>query len=551
MPRPAKNNDPSTAPLLSDEISVADKLRYAAMLREADPACSVRIDELLLTHLARARAGLHEAEEKMGELGALLAKLTAPPLHAATFLRAVPMAGGECALVLHGNAQRVVGIHSDVALASLKAGDEVFLANNLNLIMARSPRGARLVGETAFFERTLPNGGLVLKWRDEELVVEAAPDLAAIPLAAGDMVRWDRNAWMAFEKVERARGHKSLLEDVPDMSADQVGGLDEQVATLNLALTAVLTHPERAARYSLGGRQSILLIGPAGTGKTLMVRAAASEVMRASGKRCRIAVVKPAEWESPYVGETQANIRNFFKSLREAAADGFVVAFLDEVEAIGRTRGSAVGHHSDKFLAALLAELDGFTDRKNIAVIAATNRKDLIDAALLERISDIEIPVGRPNARSARAIFQIHLPQTLPFSPNGSAAQATREGLIETAVSRFYSPNADNAISVLRFRDGKERTITARELVSGRIFEQVCRQARRSAFQRETRGEGEPGLRAGDIDEAVALAMQRMRTTLSAENAHSYLPDLPQDVSVVSCTPVVRKVSQPGRYLNT
>ena len=553
MPRPAKN-EPSLDPLIScgiEGISLSEKLCYAQMIRETGPDGSRRLDEFLLTHVATAREALVEAEEKMHDLGAMLAKLTAPPMHAATFIKAVTMPQGECAIVLHGAAQRVVGFHEGVSAADMRAGDEVFLASSLNVIMAKSPRGVRLVGETAYFDRTLPNGCLALKWRDEELIVDAAPELAALPLAGGDLIRFDRNAWMAFEKVERARGHKNLLEDVPDIRGDQVGGLDTQVDTLFSALTMALANPERAASYGLGGRQSILMIGPPGCGKTLLAKAASSEVMRKSGKRCRIAVVKPAEWESPYVGETQANIRSFFKSLREAAAEGFVVAFLDEVEAVGRTRGSAVGHHSDKFLAALLAELDGFADRKNIAIIAATNRKDLIDGALLERISDIEISVARPTARGARAIFKIHLPSTLPFCPNGSEAHATREELVETAVSRFYSPNSDSEISVIRFRDGKERTVMARELVSGRIFEQVCRHARRAAFQRELRGEGESGVRATDVDEAVSLAMQRMRTTLSAENAHSYLTDLPQDVSVVSVRPIERKVKQPGKYLNS
>src|SRR5262249_29067655 len=153
------------------------------------------------------------------------------------------------------------------------------------------------------------------------------------------------------------------------------------------------------------------------------------------------------------------------------ADDGFAVLFMDEVEAVGRIRGSAVGHHSDKFLAALLAELDGFSDRTGVAIIAATNRKDLIDPALLAPASDVEITVSRPDLEAARAIFGIHLPESLPFSPNGPLAADTRRAAIETAVSRFYSPNADNELCVLRFRDGKTRTVAGRELASGRVFE--------------------------------------------------------------------------------
>jgi proteasome-associated ATPase len=326
---------------------------------------------------------------------------------------------------------------------------------------------------------------------------------------------------MAFEKVEKDRGHECLLESVPDVRSEQIGGLGPQVDTLFSALTMALTDPERAARYGLGGRQSILMIGPPGCGKTLLAKAAANEVMRVSGTRCQIAVVRPTQFESPWVGQTQSNIRDFFKRLREAANEGYVVAFFDEIESAGRIRGSAAGHHSDKFLGSLLVELDGFTDRKNIAIISATNRKDLVDAALLERISDIEIPIGRPNLQAARAIFRIHLPVTMPYCPNGTQADSTREELIETAVSKFYSTNSDNEISLIRFRDGKQRTVLARELVSGRIFEQVCRQASRAACLRDLRGGSEPGLRVSDIRDAVEQAMQRMRTSLSVENAHS------------------------------
>lgn len=263
-----------------------------------------------------------------------------------------------------------------------------------------------------------------------------------------------------------------------------------------------------------------------------------------------LGVVKPAEWEDPYVGVTQQNIRNCFKALREAAQDDFAILFLDEIEAVGRIRGSAVGQHSDKFLAALLAELDGFTDRAGIAIIAATNRKDLIDPALLERLSDVEIQVKRPDQRGARSIFRIHLSESLPYSPNGPAAAATRGELIDVAVSRFYSPNADSELNSIRFRDGKTRIITARDLASGRIFEQVCRAARQRAFLRDVRG-GEGGLQVEDMQNAVGNALERLASTLSPRNVYSYLADLPQDIDVVSVEPIVRRVKQPHRYLNS
>ena len=249
------------------------------------------------------------------------------------------------------------------------------------------------------------------------------------------------------------------------------------------------------------------------------------------------------------MGQTQENIRQFFKSVREVGGDGYAVVFMDEIESIGRIRGGAVSQHSDKFLAALLAELDGFADRRNVAIICATNRKDLLDSALYERLSDLEVNVGRPDMKGARAIFQVHLPDNLPFQPNGEWAKSTRDTLIEHAVSKFYSPNAGNELCTLRFRDGKQRIIVARELASGRLFENVCRTARRGAFLRDVRG-GSAGVQLADMQDAVSQTFDRMRTTLTIHNAHSYLSDLPQDVDIVSVEPIVRKVKQPHHYLN-
>ena len=554
MPR-AQQSEPEI-PFLQELLAVGEHaptvdqktdLAQAVRGRSTDRSC--KLDSLLFERLARLYQGLTEAQAHQAKLQAILEDLASPPFHPAIFLRSVMTAAGPRAMVTYGATRRVVAVADDVDLQALALGDEVLLGKDLNVVVGISPHATPPCGETALFERATSNGRIVLKWRDEEIVVERARSLYETELKAGDQVRWDRTAWLAFEKLDRAPGRRFLLDEVPDVGREQVGGQDANLDTLLSALTATLVAPDKAAQYGLGGRQSILMVGPPGCGKTLMARVAVAEVSRCSGQRCRFGLVKPAEWESPWVGETQQNIRNCFTALREVATDGYAVLFLDEIESIGRIRGSAVGQHSDKFLAALLAELDGFTARTGVAIIAATNRKDLVDPALLERLSDVEICVRRPDMRGAQAVFDIHLPESLPFSPNGTAAQDTRREIIATAMSRFYSPNANNELCVLRFRDGKSRTVTARELASGRTFEQVCRAARRAAFHRDVGG-GEPGLRPADMENAIADALERLASTLTPRNAHVYLPDLPQDVDVVSVDPVLRKVPRPHRYLN-
>ena len=425
----------------------------------------------------------------------------------------------------------------------------IFLNNEMNLVVGRMPEALWPVGETAFFERYTDDGRLVVKHHDDEVVVNPAADLSDVTLTQGDQVRWDKSAWLAYEKLPRTAGRRYFLDDVPDVKRSQVGGQRASLDALLAALTTTLVDPDKARLYGLSGRKSILMIGPPGCGKTLMTRVGAAEVARMSGKKCKFAAVKPAEWENAFVGATQENIRNCFQSLREAAEDGLAVLFMDEIESIGRIRGSMVNQHSDKFLAALLAELDGFADRAGVAIIAATNRKDLIDPALLERLSDVEIFVQRPDMRGARAIFEIHLPETLPFSPNGSQAAETRRQVIDLAVSRLYSPNAGNEICTLRFRDGKARVVSARELASGRVFEQICRTARQAAFLRDVQGSGS-GISVTDMDEAITGALVRMTSTLTQRNVHSYLSDLPQDIDVVAVEPIIRKVDRPQRYLN-
>jgi proteasome-associated ATPase len=544
--------DPLVAGLISQcltsDLPLEQRRAQLNALRQDSPALAELIDRCMLEHLERTTNGLREAQRIQAELKALVDKVMATPWSSAIFIAPMAIMPEPRAIVHQGGTYRVVNLGPEIRIGDLRTGEQVFLNNELNLIAGVSPEGVPRCGELAMFDRRTGPGNLVVKWRDDELVLIPAYPLAGIELQPGDLVRFDRSVWMAWDKVENVPAKEFLLDEVPRLSREMLGGHDAAYEAVLTTLSAVIVKPQLAKRYRLNGRNSILLMGPPGCGKTHMTRIVVSEIARLSGRKARFGVIKPAGWESPYVGETQRAIRATFKSLREAARDGIAILFVDELESICRTRGHFANIHADKALAALLAELDGFEDRTDIAIIAATNRKDLLDPALLTRFAQ-EVEVPRPDQSAAKAILRIHLPQSLPFSPNGELAASTQEEIIETAVSLLYAPNADNALCRLRFRDGKERTVTARELMSGRFLTQVCDNACRQAFVRELRG-GEAGVNVADMERAVTEGVQRLRTHLTPKNAHEHLADLPQDVDVVSVEPLVRKVANAKRYLN-
>lgn len=526
-----------------------ERVELARMLREALGDGAGEIDRVLLERLVALGGTLEQVRARQDELQALLVRYQRETWHPAIFQGVVPGSDEPRVLVTSGGTRRIVGVLRELDVATLAAGDEVYLDDERGLVVATSPFGAPPSADTAMLERVLGDGSrLLLRWRDELVVVEASARLIESAPREGDLLRWDRSIGMAFERLDRQVERSFLLEDVPEIGRDRIGGQDQNLERLLDALTCALLAPGRARAYGLGGRQSVLLVGPPGGGKTLLARIAASEIRRIGGRRCRFAVVKPGELESCWVGESQAKVRALFAELREAARDGHVVLFLDEVESIGRIRGGAVGHHDDKALTSWLTELDGFAARDGVAIVAATNRHDLLDAALYERLSDLELHVGRPDMAGARRIFEIHLDEDLPYAASlREEAGNPRAALVDLAVARLWLPNAGAETHRVRFRDGTSRTVAARDLLSGRAIEQLCRAARASAFRRELRG-GEPGVARVDVEESVASTLDRLGTLLTPHNCRAYLSDLPHDLDVVRVDALRRTVAPRHRY---
>lgn len=497
--------------------------------------------EALVREIERLREEVIQVGHRQRELQRIQARLTAPPWHPAVLLGSTPTSRGMEAVVSHAGSVRVVGILDALDPSSLKAGDEVLLGSDLNVVVARLDTRYLATGETAQYERTLPDGRIVVRSRDEEVVTRMAADLEGAGLRAGDQVRWSRGLGMAFERIDRPTGEHLFLEDTPADGFAEIGGLDREIGQLQRVIRLHLEHPETARRYRLRRKASVLLAGPPGTGKTLMARALANWLAGLSPSgRARFINVKPAGLHSMWYGQSEANYREAFRVAREAGArepDVPVVMFFDEVDAVGGSRGQSLHNVDDRVLTAFMAELDGLESRGNILVVAATNRRDALDPALLRpgRLGDLILQIPRPGAESAREVFARHLPAGIPY-----AAAAGPEAAIAAGISRIYAPNGLGDLAVLTMRDGKRRPVTARDLVSGAVIAKICQAAIEHACFREQE-EGERGLRATDLLQAIDAEFVSTAGALTPRNCHLHLDDLPQDVDVVNVEQTVRR----------
>lgn len=532
------------ARMLDTHCDVRDVMPLVEQLRKVDSApLGKRLDQYLLRRIGAFAGAREELEKALKGLRAKLEHLLSPPLFPARFLGTVTTAAGEYAKVSQNGASRLVVFGAELSATDVHAGDEVYLCHERNVVLARAADSDEEIGETAVFVRRTDDGRLVLEDRDAEVVVTTGAALAAEALRPGDSILWDRTARIALGRIETAQRTVGY-EEIGATPPQALGGFDATRDRVLDRFVLGLLHPETAREYRVldDNSRRLLLIGPPGTGKTTLMRTVAARIAEQAQRRCRVATISAAELYSSYVGETERNIRRCFTMLADHEGPG--IAFFDELDAIGRARGHASGYHDDRFLGTLLAELEGIK-RSDVAVIAATNRADALDPALRGRFAwELEIP--RPNLRAARQIFAVHMTEDVPYRPSADGNTMTRQVIIDTGVQRLYEPNADNRIAALQFRDGKRREVAARELVSGRLIEQICAAARSAAFERRCRG-GEPGITVDDMRDAAADAIERLRNTLTTQNAKSYLTDLPPDLDVVSVEPI-RPRADPARY---
>lgn len=455
----------------------------------------------------RLADSLQEAKTQIETLRTEIAKLTAPPSSYALFCSLNDDASAN--VYVSGRKMRV-SVHGSVASTSLRKGQEVILNEALNIIEARAfdPQG-----QVVKLKDQLDGArALIQLHHDEERIVELGEPLLHESLSVGDHLLYDPRSGYVIEKIPKAEIEELVIEEVPDVQYEDVGGLTQEVEQVTDAVELPFLYPELFKEHRLTPPKGILLYGPPGCGKTMIAKAVANSISKKmrhlSGKEIRsyFLHVKGPELLNKYVGESERYIREVFAKARNKAATGNpVVVFFDEMDALFRTRGSGISSDIESTIVPqFLAEIDGVEKLKNVIVIGASNRQDLIDPAVLRtgRL-DVKVKIPRPNKQAARDIFAKYLTDDLPFTKeeldrHAQDRQAVVSHLVDVTVEAMYATSEDNKFLEVTYANGEKELLYFKDFSSGALIEGVVSRAKKTAVKRAI-DTGEKGLKEEDF----------------------------------------------------
>ena len=520
----------SARPLPEDPDALAAEVKYLRdevdLLRrrlESAPARIRTLEERLLETKGQLQAAqsqnmklsdtLRQAREQLASLREEVERLSSPPQSYGTYL--APGQESGTAIVMASGRKMEVQLGPEVDEAQLQPGREILLNEAMNVVAAREYEDR---GEIMTISERLGDGRLlVIGNTDDERVVHLAHPLRDLPLKAGDSVLVDSRSNSAIERIPKAEVEQLILEQVPDVTYDEIGGLGDQVEAIRDAVELPYLHADLFDEHELRAPKGILLYGPPGCGKTLIAKAVANSLAQRVAERTGqtevqsyFLNVKGPELLNKYVGETERQIRLIFQRAREKSAEGFpVIVFFDEMESLFRTRGSGVSSDVETTIVPqLLAEIDGVESLKDVVVIGASNREDMIDPAILRpgRL-DVKIKVDRPGPEAAREVFKIYLHEKLPLDAeevarHGGDAAATVEGMIDATVEKMYASEPDNEFLEVTYANGEKEILYFKDFNSGAMIENVVARAKKLAIKRYI-DDGTKGLRTEDLQSAI------------------------------------------------
>jgi proteasome-associated ATPase len=507
---------PSLEPILDSDLDTLSALQLVDLLTQFYPLESPRRVELgyLRRRIEELEVMNEQARQAVEKLDAAVTKLTQPANRVGTLLN---LPKPDIALIINGGTEFYCSIDPRLAQSKLLVGTRVLL-NEAYVVIG--DLGFETGGPVAKIQDLLPDGRLRVGQEGglaNTLVIRSA-NLGKEKLKPGLEIRLDSSQRVALEVVAGAQSRDHLLEQVPELPWEKVGGQDEARQAVRDAVELPLLHNDLFKAYNHTSPKGILLYGPPGCGKTLLGKATAYNLTKqlrektGTDHREYFMHVKGPEILNMWVGESERQVRELFSRAREKAKEGFLpFIFIDECESIlGVRRAGRTSGILNTLVPMFCAEMDGIESLQQMVIILASNRADMIDPAILRpgRI-DRKIKVSRPTKKGAEEIYRIYIPSNLPIDPallkeHGDNRQAAIDAIIAKVIDLQFSQREDNRFLEVTLRSGRHEYLHRGELVSGAIIAGIVERAKETAIKRAIANpETQTGLTVSDFVEAL------------------------------------------------
>ncbi len=454
---------------------------------------------------------LRAERDKISALKEEVEKLARPPATFGVYL--TENEDGSVDVFTGGRKMRV-NVDPEIDRDRFKKGVEVILNEALNVVDVLDQD---VVGEVTVVKQLLGDDRAVVIGRADDQMVAVLSAEVRGHLRAGDPVLYDPRSGYALEALPKEEVEEVILEEIPDITYDEIGGLGKQIEDIRDAVELPFLYAELFAEHQLPPPKGVLLYGPPGCGKTLIAKAVANSLAQQMAEKTGrtdahsyFLNIKGPELLNKYVGETERQIRLIFQRAKEKSAEGFpVIVFFDEMDSLFRTRGSGISSDVENTIVPqLLSEIDGVEGLKNVIVIGASNREDMIDPAILRpgRL-DVKIKIERPDGDAAREILSKYLTADVPLHGSeiegaGGDRERSIRRMIDATVDRMYSTSEENRFLEVTYQSGDKEVLYFKDFNSGAMIENIVRRAKKVAIKRFL-SQGEKGLKLEDLLAAI------------------------------------------------